>query len=766
MPGYIGFQLSLELTKLLPSGLVTAGVTQLVNFARELRTSGSDIVIEEDLATIFGRGRISPEIERTFKEEVNIQKYTPLCHGSDLDLAEGMGPTMMRAFQERKYFATVLTLSMLSYFYSPHTLARMISKSIAVRFEAKVPGASADPGFDGIMNTLMACSSQTATFNWATYRERVEAKLQNFIPSYFYREDYIQLSPAVMTGAMDFLYLAQSLPEDRKITVPYQRGCIILVIWAHFILGLSVVINAPGKVQIVFGNLEDAQVYITWSEDYDNQTNYYDSGPEMRLHDKDMSVILSCEPQPGDELVISRGVKERHPLNGYGLTQLRRSINEDVIIPDTHPIYKESFNLVLGYAMHAARRMDRVLELGVHTHNLGPSSHGTPMVLEAWRIANSARMLFHGMDVDPTTVTSYTEFFSQNPLNEESLPVAITAFCKKTGQPAAAAKFLDMAKYLIRLVLVFAHVYELDKCGELPLILTTDYGAYWTQLDKISKDFETRCLVDPSTPFLGVASLLADSEAVPQNDHRTTGYRAQFLISGYGWSVFFDTAGFPDPGKCRPELLHVRRGTPTNQKTKERKYSICDGTGFTNTSSPGLQDREIGVSYTPRAVARVTGYTEYWSPQPRDFELSLFLHVEPIADWEGYKPYEDMVTYRNMIDCLWVSYTTPACDHDINTRTSTQQAPTKLRPDSAALIGWTIWPEPDENGNEDYGPTPHRILICATFGQPGVRWLALQSADLKRHNEEREIMLRTESCCAECALEHTALQEGRWFLIL
>lgn len=52
--------------------LVTDGVTQLANFARELRTSGSGIIVEEDLAAIFERGRISPVIEGEFKKNVNI----------------------------------------------------------------------------------------------------------------------------------------------------------------------------------------------------------------------------------------------------------------------------------------------------------------------------------------------------------------------------------------------------------------------------------------------------------------------------------------------------------------------------------------------------------------------------------------------------------------------------------------------------------------------------------------------------------------------
>src|SRR5271155_3097371 len=100
MPGYVGFQLAVELTNLIPKELattgITTGITKLVNFARELRRSGSDIVVEEDLAEIFGRGRVSANLEKQFKAQVQIQRFTPLSHGSEVMLVEGTGPTMLR----------------------------------------------------------------------------------------------------------------------------------------------------------------------------------------------------------------------------------------------------------------------------------------------------------------------------------------------------------------------------------------------------------------------------------------------------------------------------------------------------------------------------------------------------------------------------------------------------------------------------------------------------------------------------------------------
>lgn len=56
MPFATQFALSLEATSLVPLTLTaaTSAVGALMNLARDLQNSGSDIVVEEDLANVFG----------------------------------------------------------------------------------------------------------------------------------------------------------------------------------------------------------------------------------------------------------------------------------------------------------------------------------------------------------------------------------------------------------------------------------------------------------------------------------------------------------------------------------------------------------------------------------------------------------------------------------------------------------------------------------------------------------------------------------------
>ena len=61
MPGYIGFQLALDLSSIFPVRALADGTaSKVMALARDLRKSGSDLVVEEDLAEVFGKGKISP----------------------------------------------------------------------------------------------------------------------------------------------------------------------------------------------------------------------------------------------------------------------------------------------------------------------------------------------------------------------------------------------------------------------------------------------------------------------------------------------------------------------------------------------------------------------------------------------------------------------------------------------------------------------------------------------------------------------------------
>ncbi|KAI0021436.1 hypothetical protein F4780DRAFT_778707 [Xylariomycetidae sp. FL0641] len=84
------FQLiSVELTKLFPiSPIAKVAVGSIMALARNLRKSDSDLLIEEDLAEIFGRGRIDQDIQARFGNEISTEvpvMMPRLYHGSQIE---------------------------------------------------------------------------------------------------------------------------------------------------------------------------------------------------------------------------------------------------------------------------------------------------------------------------------------------------------------------------------------------------------------------------------------------------------------------------------------------------------------------------------------------------------------------------------------------------------------------------------------------------------------------------------------------------------
>jgi hypothetical protein len=82
----VGFQVSLELSQILPIRKALDGAAgQLLDLARSLRRSGSDLLVEEDLTSYFGRVWINSEISKKFKQDVlGNTKITSLPNNSSI----------------------------------------------------------------------------------------------------------------------------------------------------------------------------------------------------------------------------------------------------------------------------------------------------------------------------------------------------------------------------------------------------------------------------------------------------------------------------------------------------------------------------------------------------------------------------------------------------------------------------------------------------------------------------------------------------------
>ena len=112
----------------------------VMSLARDLRKSGSDIVIEEDLTYMFGRCRIAQQLESSFRTITNTRISTPLAGG--LTLEGGPGPTVLRALKHSSEFATVVQLSLLCWVHEKVSLSEGLLHALERRVEDAPAGAT------------------------------------------------------------------------------------------------------------------------------------------------------------------------------------------------------------------------------------------------------------------------------------------------------------------------------------------------------------------------------------------------------------------------------------------------------------------------------------------------------------------------------------------------------------------------------------------------------------------------------------------------
>lgn len=782
MPLSVGFQIAVEITKLFPPReVLQSAATNLLNLARDFRKAGSDIVIEEDLAEIFGRLRISGQIERSFHEVFEVQNYVPLSDGCEIVLQPGPGPALSVARRQKRYLVTAVQLSLLGWTHNRDLLASMLASAMRKRHESGIPGASPDSGYEAIINTLASISAQSSSFDWSFYTLKVEQKLRLGIPTFQYAANYTRITPALLLGAMDCLFLVQRFPDDR-ITVSNEIGSITLIVWAHYVLELNVMVTGKVQTPIIFGKDSEIHVTIQWTKENADEagellfTQLEDHpGPEIRLLDPNMSVVLKSFPEDDNRRPIEG--EDRHILCGWGKVYLERLINTNLITTYTDPIYKDAVNFITALAIHVSDRLSRgKTSSEMSEFDFIPEdpvsdtlvdSELNLISLEYWRILGSARMIFHGITVDDKVVDAHIHYLKQAVLTENDLPNSFDAFLKKVRQGMSRSSpayrlFLQM-KHLARVVLLFAYVADVESCAQMPLRLTCEYGNLGPQIAKICKHPDAKATVTYNDIFDGICDLLFNKNGDVDNQLRRP--LSLFLGSDFGWSVFLSTRGDRDPTEVRPELIEVKMGTPTNIKTNERRFLLRDGTGLVRKDYPDSYPTFTGPSYLPRCAAKVSRRQEFWSTNRLDFESTLLFSVKPSPEWcdvlgpENAKPFEATSGFHGMQHALWQTLTTPddICEHRIEVGA---QKHIKLGPDAIALLGWGDQCEYDN-------PFPHRILIYLTKGDRRLRWLAIATqGHYSIRGSGRQVLLKSSKCCDECALAYVASLPGRWILIL
>ena len=462
------------------------------------------------------------------------------------------------------------------------TLAATLVENMLTRYESNVQGATPDPDYDGILKTLRACSSQTSQYRWDNLVSLVENRFQESTQwMHLSRNPLRHLSPNLLLGAMDYLYMAQTLPEDRFIIVDSQVGLVPIVIWAHHILGLTVLVENTPDGDVTFGCIEHPQVIIQWSSKllppqglYTPNTKQEVPSPTTFLLDAAMQVLLKTEPNDNGGNRIEG--QESHRLKGYGTTFLRRLFNRRTFVGEDDPIFAGSANFAVSFAILLSRVMRRLPILDRGTPESKEENNAPKqcyLSTEHWRLFDSSYVLFSGIKLDKRKINEYFDKLSGKTIEDMTIPTGIRNYLQNLDENTfelLRQAFLEDIKQLSSWILSFAQVINIESCADLPLRIAPGWmfctGVLgWDGLDSINieSDVWFNLIMRTMRKDISAGDILVESEGL-------------FLTCHQGWSLFYSSVGDYDPGETNCELLSIKRGVPTNARTLERRAEISD----------------------------------------------------------------------------------------------------------------------------------------------------------------------------------------------
>ena len=589
------FSLSLELTRLLPLGTALNVVGGAVSkLARELTASGSDIVIEEDVAAVFGRVRICEYFEKTFRATVGSTERTALSKLLDIALESGPGPTVQRALtaprEDYRYLSTVIQLSLLTYVHDVGSLAEQLSLALRNRLDGAPEDHPAAPGYDALFGILRAIREQTNGFRWDFDLDRVFDELgEDYRKAYAkaYPEDSKRhfgtevkcraISQSVLQGLSDMFLAVQSLPEDRTVYIETLKGIPTIVVWAHHVLGFNVQVclfNGDEILERFSFGAGHPQVVIDARHNPDSTR----TGISL-LATADSSVLFHLttdENDSGTRLEAS----QRRPLRGFAARLLSSIIKTQRLRIDP----EEQDRLLRTIALDA-------VAVGIVSFlpgNPPPAVYADSVdklretldnspYRDLVRVERSVSVIFgvlpHEFERDVQRVVSKTRQKSRYEGHMSTYTTSGPKALKINIEP------------LLVLVRACCCIRDIEEC--IDLLIPESFGfevpqgcsavtQVQPQQGKASQGSHTRANWWDDKSLMELFAVVLFGKGFRQEEGKSSlSFKKAGLISEGGWSVFLPTVDIVDPIEVNAYEILIRRGVPIRDGVRRRR--IEDG---------------------------------------------------------------------------------------------------------------------------------------------------------------------------------------------
>lgn len=339
------FSLSLELNKLVPTAITTG--LDFVRLVRELSKSGSHIMVEQDFANVFGRNRIAPHFELSFRAAVRDSSIVESPSFVEIILEAGGGATVRRSIKHPEFFSTVVQLSLLTF---THRLPRL-SDGLLRALERRAVGATEMvelPEYRKLLGTLGAIQDQTAGYRWELVSCAIEEKVVDEHKLYRHLPRSRYILQLVLQGLLNTLTALQRW-EQHFLRICLGTGVAAVVAWVHHVLGLPVSVIGDGGSKTTFGT-EPVRVLVEMV-DLDNLQSHASQAVVLFSSAGQAHIDFELYTHPYEVHVLEPA--SRHTVLGF-VTQVFSS--EDVRRPD---LRVQLAQLVVAMCLSAQRESIR-----------------------------------------------------------------------------------------------------------------------------------------------------------------------------------------------------------------------------------------------------------------------------------------------------------------------------------------------------------------------------------------------------------------------
>ena len=439
------------------------------------------------------------------------------------------------------------------------------------------------PRGEDFKGMLQACEDQTSDFDWGAILRAVAATLGLRLTSYNH-----PLPSIIFEGFLTVLPSVQHFPEDNFISIKTGKGVCPIVVWAHHILGLTVLVrnhditSESHARDVKFGSASQEHVVIDFS------MNFSASAFPCTIHPPETFLLQSCSTY---ETVLQLKPEEdlhpidatcREPLKGYGDRVFQNLCYDDNC--GTRRLVDELRCLATARAITISKHLcptydlvranytnksdltdgDEQIDATLPDYYITSTHHCLePRV--AWvakgrigarlpnrHIQNASGVIFDNVLFDGSVVEKYVSHYKESIPDEENAPEDISILLKELARSQPEDKLtpiwellMDAAETLAVVILALAYVVHATEAAEMPVRGLTTYPlatcSFRTKL--YQWDGQSDLEINEDVWLEVLALLLVGRDGVPLDLSRVC------LLSKCGWSIFASTFGESDPSE-------------------------------------------------------------------------------------------------------------------------------------------------------------------------------------------------------------------------